>query len=140
MTFAHPLAQSLITTYSQHAEGTFKARTIAGTPHCGRIDGDATFAYTVDIPFRLGCDVLDTSGFLLDNLDFQNYFDSLPAISVSCEQLARQAAHHFCLALGDRASMVEYISVRIHPFAGVWVEGRVHPVHPKTCHYSEVQA
>jgi hypothetical protein len=123
----------LITTFGQHASGEFTCQTVPGTPHCGKIDGPATFSYTVDIPFSRGCDVLDAAGFLLDNLDFQRYFDNLPPIAISCENLAKQAASYFCYALGDRAVMIDYVSVRIHPFAGVWTEARVHPSKPMSC-------
>lgn len=131
------MATTLVTMFGQQATGTFNAQTVPGTNHCGKDDGPAAFEYTVYVPFRKGCDVLDTSGFLLDNLYFQQYFNSLPPITLSCEKLARQAGHHFCEVLGDRARMVEYVAVRIHPFAGVWVEARVHPPNQITC---EVQA
>lgn len=62
-------------TYHQHASGEFSARLVAGSNHCGLSygNGQAQLRFTVDIEYIGVPSPLDTHGFLLDNLYFQQY-------------------------------------------------------------------
>lgn len=108
-------------TYHQHAAGTFSVNVLAGTPHCGLDDQAAQFRYVVDIAYADGA--LDHNGFLLDNTDFQRYFDALQPVGISCERLADAVSAHFFAVLADRH--VRSIVVRINPFGDVYVQSAV---------------
>lgn len=107
--------------YTQHAEGSFHCTLVPGTNHCGIDDTDATFKYAVDIEYT-SRDALDDKGFLLDNLTFRSYFNSLGAVRISCEEVAHAACEYFKGLLAPRMKFVASIRVRIFPFEGVWVE------------------
>jgi hypothetical protein len=101
----------------QHAEGEFRAHVLPGTPHCGLDDSSGHFKYEVLLEFH--GEPLDDNGFLLDNTAFQGYFDSLPAIGISCEELADQACLAFVSLLGDRAAYLKDCTVKIYPFIDI---------------------
>ena len=80
-------------TYAQHALGTFIVE-LEGPNHCGPVgESPREFNYEVYAQF-LDCS-LDSRGMLIDNLDFQRYFDSIGSTRLSCELLARQSAEYF---------------------------------------------
>lgn len=109
--------------FRQHSSGKFHATVVPGTNHCGINDVSGDFGFEVNIEFRKDhVTPLDESGFLLDNLCFQQYFDSLPPITVSCEELCEQAGDAFIDMLGERASLVHDVCVRIFPFGDTCVE------------------
>jgi hypothetical protein len=110
-------------TYHQHASGEFSVDVIAGMKHYGLNDKRGQFRYQVDIDYTFGA--LDSNNFLLDNTDFQRYFQTLPPVSVSCERLAEMSADHFLSDLADRAENVKRVSVRIYPFGDVYVESEI---------------
>lgn len=107
-------------TYHQHASGDFITEIVPGTNHCGIDERRGHFKFCVDINYLDGA--LDSHGFLLDNLAFQEYFDSLGPISLSCEQLSQNACNYFLSQLGDRIRFVTSINVRVYPFGDVFVE------------------
>src|SRR5579872_4748444 len=65
--------------FIQRAQGTFDVILAPGTAHCGPQTSPnplpAEFSYSVEIEYSAG--TLDEKGFLLDNMDFENYFRSL---------------------------------------------------------------
>lgn len=107
--------------WHQHSSGEFSATLIPGTAHCGLSYGTGTgmFKFAIDLSYE--GEALDSSGFLLDNLSFQTYFQTLPPISVSCELLAKQASEHFLALLGDRHHFVCEVVVAIFPFGETFV-------------------
>ncbi len=109
--------------FHQHASGEFSVDVVAGTKHCGLNDSRGQFRYQVDISYSDGA--LDSDNFLLDNTDFQRYFQSLPPISMSCEMFAQVSAEHFMSDLADRSDKVTRVSVRIYPFGDVYVESEL---------------
>jgi hypothetical protein len=112
--------------FKQHASSDFVCTIVKGTPHCGKDENTGHFRYCVDIVYTSPA-ALDANRFLLDNLDFQTYFDGLHDIEVSCEQLAIDACRHFEEKLGDRIRFVSYIDVKIYPFGEVFVEADDEP-------------
>lgn len=110
--------------FAQHAAGDFVVKTVPATSHCGRTSGNGHFRYCVDINYHSDA-ALDEHGFLLDNLDFQDYFDSLSDVKISCERMAQEAVNYFIGKLGPRISHAASIAVRIYPFGEVYVESRV---------------
>jgi hypothetical protein len=107
-------------TYHQHASGEFTINVVKGTKHCGINDDRCKFRYQVDIDYTQGA--LDSNDFLLDNLDFAEYFASLGPVTVSCERVATNAAQHFIADLQSRINTVTRAAVRIYPFGDVYVE------------------
>src|SRR4051812_42915223 len=91
--------------FKQYAKGSFTCG-ISGLYHCGPDDtSPKRFDYEVEL--RYPATALDERGFLLDNLDFRHYFESLGASSVSCELLAKQACEYFYREAGGRAVAIE---------------------------------
>lgn len=107
-------------TYAQHASGEFSVDVMPGTKHCGINDNRGQFRYQVDIDYTGSA--LDETGFLLDNTDFQRYFQALEPLSISCELFARRCAQHFADCLQSRIDSVRRVAVRIYPFGDVYVE------------------
>lgn len=105
-------------TYTQHAAGNFSVDVVPGTPHCGVDNRNVNLRFDVSLEF--GVNPLDHNGFLLDNTDFQRYFQDLPPVDYSCETMARQSAEHFMLD-----SRVTSAVVRIYPFGETYVSARV---------------
>lgn len=112
--------------FRQHAAGDFTCRVVPGTPHCGKDEGTGHFRYCVDVTYHNKA-ALDDNGFLLDNLDFQRWFDGLGPVSISCEALAIEACKHFEARLGDRLKYVDLLDVKIYPFGDVYVEAEDRP-------------
>jgi hypothetical protein len=108
-------------TYHQHSSGEFTINVVARTKHCGINDARCSFKYRVDIDYSSSA-ALDSNDFLLDNLDFADYFAGLGPVTVSCERLATNAAEHFITALQSRIATVTRVAVRIYPFGDTYVE------------------
>ena len=86
--------------YTQRANGQFTVE-VEGDYHCGpNHDTPKTFAFEVELTYCDEC--LDERGFLLDNLTFQRYFDSIQVTDLSCERLVRKCAEYFCKLAGER--------------------------------------
>ena len=109
--------------FLQHAHGEFSATLVPGTAHCGLSYGAGigNFKYTVEIEY-ISDEALDHNGFLLDNLTFQDYFQHLEPINVSCEILARRCANDFKKMVGTRTAYVCAVRVAIYPFGDVFVQ------------------
>lgn len=110
----------MIYSYAQHASGEFSVDVVPGTKHCGINDSRGQFKYQVDIEYTKSA--LDANQFLLDNTDFQRYFQALAPLDVSCEAFATRCADHFAECLAPRIDSVRRIAVRIYPFGDVFVE------------------
>lgn len=113
--------------FIQRAEGDFTVMLAPHTPHCGPDQADfpipGHFRYEVDVEYDPKA--LDENGFLLDNLEFKNYFNSLALygpISMSCEKLCESAEEAFCQRLGDRRKHCHGIKVRLWAMPGVSIE------------------
>jgi hypothetical protein len=106
--------------WNQHASGEFSVDIVAGTKHCGLDDSRGHFRYEVNLCYT--GDALDSNRFLLDNTDFQRYFQGLGPIGISCEEVARGACQHFQASLGERSSECTRVAVKIYPFGDVYVE------------------
>lgn len=79
--------------FRQQATGHFTAN-VSGPTHCGPdATSPKTYPYEVEIYYTAEAQ-LDQNGFLLDNLTFDVYFNSIENVDVSCELLAKQAAEY----------------------------------------------
>ncbi len=78
--------------FIQHATGQFRLN-VGGEWHCG--DGPEPKILTFDVKIEYPDTALNSHGFLIDNLEFQRYFDTIQYSEKSCELLAWQAADHF---------------------------------------------
>jgi hypothetical protein len=107
--------------FRQSAEGAFECDVVPGTPHCGIDSTHSRFRYHVAITYT-SRSVLDSNGFLLDNLTFQAYFNTLGKLRVSCELVAANAVEYFVALLADNMRYVSDVSVCVFPFDGVCVE------------------
>lgn len=107
--------------FRQVAEGYFVID-VHGLNHCGpNHDSPKRFKYEVEVVAPDSA--LSAQGFLLDNLEFDHYFNTLESTELSCEALARQCALHFTnlinyerIAVGiygifgsERSAKVEYV-------------------------------
>ncbi len=80
--------------FRQHCTGNFSVE-VGGQFHCGP-DHTSPKILTFDVKIEYPDAALDAHGFLIDNLEFHNYFSSLKYTEDSCELLAKRAADHFC--------------------------------------------
>lgn len=79
--------------FTQHAKGMFTVE-VGGRWHCGPDNTTPKqLAYEVTIEYPDGA--LDTHGFLIDNLAFQKYFDTIRYTEDSCEMVASKANTFF---------------------------------------------
>src|SRR5690349_10291975 len=102
------MIQHSLTGFTQKAYGEFTVRLAPNTPHCGPksttfVERSDPYRYEIELVYN--SQALDAQGFLIDNLWFREYFNSLRdvVLSISCELLAQQIAQDMCTALGDRA-------------------------------------
>ncbi len=79
--------------FTQHAEGNFTLA-VGGGYHCGEAQFQQDLHFNVVIHYPDWA--LDAHGFLIDNLEFRRYFESIKFTEDSCELLAKKAADHFC--------------------------------------------
>ncbi len=93
--------------YIQRAQGKFTAD-VTGPFHCGLDKSPQTFTYKVEV--RWPDSALDEHGFLLDNLEFQRFFDSIGHFTESCELLARRCEQELAGLCGTKG---EHVSVDI---------------------------
>ena len=79
--------------FEQYATGVMRVE-VEGDFHCGP---DKTsprdFTWEVQVVYHDGA--LDEHGFLLDNLSFEEYFDSIKRTDKSCEALIEMACRDF---------------------------------------------
>lgn len=80
--------------FRQIAQGKFNVD-VSGCYHCGpNHDSPKRFRYEVILEYP-SSDVLDSRGFLLDNLTFHSHFDGIGILTDSCELLAKRSAEMF---------------------------------------------
>lgn len=105
--------------FTQRANGTAVLPIVADTCHCGIDDTTLQMEYRICLVWK--CDSLDDRGFLLDNLAFASYWQSVATspIDISCELLCRKCCADMLSLGGDR---IVSATVEIVPFAGVSVE------------------
>jgi hypothetical protein len=90
--------------FQQVATGSFSVE-VSGCCHCGPDDSSPKkFDFRVEIEFHGS--PLDVHGFLLDNLSFMSYFNSIGTLDYSCELLAMTAAKAFWRMAGRRCRIV----------------------------------
>lgn len=112
-----------VTNFSQQAKGEFQVEVVKGTHHCGVDDRRGQFKYEVTVLFH--ANPLNEYGFLLDNTDFQHYFQNLGPVDISCELLAERSANDFLNLLKGREHLVKSLQVKIYPFGEVYVGAEV---------------
>lgn len=79
--------------FTQHARGMFKTE-VGGKWHCGP-DNTSPKQLVYEVTIQYPDNALDSHGFLIDNLAFQRYFDTIRYTEDSCEVLAKKAADFF---------------------------------------------
>ncbi len=80
--------------FTQHVTGDFYLE-VGGPWHCGPDDSSPKrlkYEVLIEYPDQ----ALDEHGFLIDNLAFRRYFDSIGYTVDSCEVIAMKACLHFC--------------------------------------------
>lgn len=81
--------KKLTATMTIRRSGQITVDTMAGTPHCGTKD-------KLDIMYEVECrctsDSIDTNGFLFDQINIDKYFQTIEAVSISCERLTLKTA------------------------------------------------
>lgn len=104
--------------------GTFSVKIANDAPHCGVVKHRNTFKYEVCCSMKE--ETLDKNGFVIDNADIQTYFDRRyqKPLKLSCELLARQAAHDLYELFGKRKKGCMEITVRIWGRADSFIEYR----------------
>lgn len=80
--------------FFQHVTGEFSVE-VGGPWHCGPND-DSPKLLNYEVLVEYQDSALDEHGFLVDNLEFKRYFNSLGYTEDSCELMAKKAAEHFC--------------------------------------------
>ncbi len=80
--------------FRQHAKGIFTTE-VGGQWHCGP-DHTSPKQLLYEVTIQYPDSALDSHGFLVDNLAFQQYFDTIRYTEDSCEMLAKKAADWFC--------------------------------------------
>jgi hypothetical protein len=108
--------------FTLRREGTFDAL-LTGDFHCGLTKGFNRFKYEVEI--CVTSDGLDPKGFVVDNREIQQYFDtyygSTPTTR-SCETMASTATFAFLNLLGTRSKHCRRVCVRIYGLPTAYVE------------------
>jgi len=90
--------------FRQVAQGKFEVA-VSGPFHCGPDDtSPKQFDYEVMVCYPDGA--LDGNGFLLDNLYFEHYFNTIGECTISCERLTRKCAEDIAAATGGRCNKV----------------------------------
>lgn len=80
--------------FHQHAVGNFSVE-VGGQYHCGP-DHISPKQLVFEVRIEYPDNALDSHGFLVDNLEFHNYFNNLHYTEDSCELVAKKAADYFC--------------------------------------------
>ncbi len=105
--------------FVQHAKGDFWVH-VNGDWHCGP-DPSNPKRLKYDVRIEYPNEALDCHGFLIDNLEFTRYFDSITETSDSCELLAKNAADYFCQLCKHRETKVN-VDITIPGLAGIQYE------------------
>ncbi len=79
--------------FTQHATGMFDIE-VGGQWHCGP-DTNPRQRFSFEVTIEYPDSALDGHGFLIDNLAFQKYFDTLRYTEDSCEMVAMKANAFF---------------------------------------------
>jgi hypothetical protein len=92
---------------------SFEATLAPGTPHCGMGDGQ-TKKFNYEAWVTIDDDGLDDDGFVIDNKEFQEYFEQQRVLRHSCEMVCRDAARHFFKRASGRGRQhIHEVCVRI---------------------------
>lgn len=91
--------------------GEFGTYCVPNTPHCGIKDGWNHFKFQI----RICCDneVLDESGFVIDNAQLNDVWKKFGRINYSCERLTRSCARELWRMFGKRAKLIQWLTVEI---------------------------
>ena len=87
--------------FEQYATGIMNIE-VEGDFHCGP-DNTSPRDFTWEVLVVYPDEALDEHGFLLDNLEFEEYFKSLKRTNKSCEELIQAACEDFWAACSGRA-------------------------------------
>lgn len=87
--------------FTQHATDCFTVE-VTGPYHCGP-DDTSPRQFKFEVTIEYPDDALDEKGFLLDNLTFKQYFNSLGVTDLSCELLCRKATNDLHAMTNGRA-------------------------------------
>lgn len=100
-------------------KGEFSAFLVAGTPHCG-IGEDVIKTFNYEAWICMKPEGLDGRGFVVDNKVFKQFFDAQLHLTISCEQLALNAARHFfkLASAGKRKDLIVEVCVQIWGLPG----------------------
>ena len=103
-------------------EGTFSVRhTKSNKAQCGS-RGTSVLHYKVRIEGRP--EDLNDNGYLLDNNSIPDYFAkkfrNIPHFK-SCEDIAKEACHEFCQAVGKEGGRCRRVTVSISGIQGSWI-------------------
>lgn len=112
------------TLFSITRGGTFSVPIANDAQHCGVIKDVNSFRYEVTCSMKES--TLDENGFVIDNDHIQGYFDSKykEPLNLSCELLARQAAHDLYELFGERQAGCMDITVKIWGRPDSYIEYR----------------
>lgn len=111
--------------FRQKGRGTAELD-VAGFYHCGPDHtSPKKFDYEVEVHYRRRG--LDDRGFLMDNLSFQVYFQSLERLTDSCELMSMRAAEYFWLEARGRCVWVRVAVWGIKDRAVIEYELDCHP-------------
>lgn len=113
--------------FIQHATGHFQVA-VGGKWHCGP-DNSSPKQLAYEIKIEYPDSALDSHGFLLDNLEFQKYFDSIQYTEDSCELMAWRAADHFFQMASNSACKV-HADIKVPGLADIEYEEETKPVAP----------
>lgn len=90
---------------------------VKGDFHCG-MDQTSPKIFNWEVEICWSDSALDERGFLLDNMDFRKYFNTLGVTADSCELLVLKAAKHYWAEVSARAQKVT-VSVRVPGLAKI---------------------
>lgn len=111
---------------SAHHRGLFIQRAkgkcnlpVCGDNHCGIQKDYVSLKYNIVIKCNL--EALDDKGFLIDNVEFQKWFEWAESVSweESCEEICKIVHDAFCRRLEDRLQYVVSIKVTLSAVKGV---------------------
>lgn len=91
--------------FTQHAKGIFTVE-VGGRWHCGP-DNTSPKQLVYEVTVQYPDSALDGHGFLIDNLAFQKYFDTIRYTEDSCERIAQHATEFFCGICQHKDSKVD---------------------------------
>ena len=95
-------------TLTMDRRGEFNIHTL-GNSHCGLLDN-------LDIKYRMICEcspVLDSRGFLFDQINIDNFFKSIKRSKLSCERLTVQCVQRLVKAIRLENPKCEIHSVKL---------------------------